>query len=99
MSNPPLTHEITLSIGWDVIDSSTPTLPNAKRGRVSEKHVKATEEQLKAGLIWWPCGFCGRYVLIDSWRNTREKCTCGAVRRNHHGNAIWKKGDEICEYI
>ena len=90
---------IKLSFGFTYTDSKTPTLPNAKRGTVSNTHVTETKEQLDAHLVWWVCGFCGREILIDAYRNTREKCNCGAVRCNRHGNACWKKGDEIFEYF
>lgn len=88
-----------ISLSFIVTDSNTPELPGAQRGAVSDRHVAETDEQLKGGLVWWPCGFCGRFVLIDAYRNTREKCTCGAERRNRYGNAYWIKNGEIVEYI
>ena len=87
-----------ISISAYAIDSTTPELPGAKRGAVSDFLPLETDAQLKAGLIWWPCAFCGKLVLIDAYRNTREKCSCGAERRNRHGNANWFKDGETIEY-
>ena len=87
--------EINISFTCD--DSNTPTLPDAKRGDCSETHHLETKEQLDAGLVWWPCGFCGLEILIGM--NTRETCKCGAKRHNHHGYLSWQKSDEICQYF
>jgi hypothetical protein len=91
--------EIDIGVSFIYMDGNTPQLPNAKRGDFSKEIVRETKDQLDNDLIWWQCGFCNGFVLIDSRRYTREKCQCGAVRSNHHGNANWRKGDEICTYI
>jgi len=83
---------IHVGLGFDMIDASTPTLPNAKRGDCSEVLVKETSEQLAAGLVWMPCSFCGRRVLVDCKRATRERCKCGAIRCHHLGEEGWRKG-------
>lgn len=85
---------LELSIGFEHIDGNTPQNPDAKRGDSSRTVLRETKNQLDQNLIWWPCGFCGGYVLIASNRQTREKCQCGAQRINHFAESGWKKGDE-----
>ena len=65
-----MTTEINITFTCD--DSNTPTLPDAKRGDSSETHHLETKEQLDAGLIWWPCGFCGREIFAKSIRTLKE---------------------------
>jgi len=88
-----------LGIGMDFITEATPTLPNVKRGDTSDHLVTETPEQLKDNLVWWPCSFCGRYVLVDSFRFTRERCKCGAVRIHSKGSEGWRKDDEEWWFI
>lgn len=79
-----------IGIGLDVISEETPTLPDAKRGDSVEGLIRETEEQLAADLIWWPCSFCGRHVLVAVGRG-REKCACGAVRCHSRGQEGWRR--------
>lgn len=88
-----------IQFGFSVNTVDTPIIPLAKRGDVSDNHVNETREQLDNGLVWWKCSFCGRYVLIDSDRPTREKCSCGAVRCNHKGQSGWRKDGVEWWYI
>jgi len=79
----------------DMINWNTPTMPAAGRGAVCEGSIKETTDQLDAGLVWWPCSFCGKKVLVDSKSRGREKCSCGAVRCHYRGQEGWcKDGDE-----
>ena len=57
--------------------------PTAKRGDVVKGRAVETQEQLDAHLVWWSCPFCDCKVLIDAWRQTRERCICGAARCHH----------------
>ena len=70
-----------------------PMMPYAVRGTISEQPVKETSEQLEAGLVWWPCGFCNLRVLISADRHTHERCSCGAVRLSHYDSVGWRLGD------
>lgn len=90
---------VAIQIGC--VDGSTPTIPSAKRGRATSKDVTETAAQLDAGLIWDWCPFCDRHVLVDAFRRTRERCTCGAVRTHatvrgydgdRHYNQGWRRG-------
>jgi hypothetical protein len=76
---------MNLGIGISLHLQSDPTFPEAKRGHVipPDQTPRATDEQLALGLIWWPCSFCHSWVLVDSTRRARERCSCGA-RRCHH---------------
>jgi hypothetical protein len=67
----------------EIRDGNEPTVPTAKRGAFFQGLVRTTDEQSEKGLTWWPCAFCGGNVLVDVYRNTRERCACGA-RRCHH---------------
>lgn len=76
----------TISISMTLHLHDDPTIPDAKRGHVASgagRPPQTTDEQSAAGLIWWQCTFCHSWVLVDAYRQTREKCTCGA-RRCHH---------------
>jgi hypothetical protein len=81
----------TIKIGFDVITDNTPTLPDARRGAATKAPIRETSEQLEAGLVWWPCGFCGLRVLVDSLKRGRERCQCGAVRCFSKGSEGWRK--------
>lgn len=82
-------------IFFDLITDKTPTLPNAKREAVTVPPITETSEQLAENLIWWPCSFCGKRVLIASFIRGREKCTCGAVRCHSQGAEGWQKDGEV----
>lgn len=67
---------------------------------MADPPMEETAGQRAEGLVWWRCSFCGRLVLVDAYRNTRERCTCGA-RRCHHNDARrgiheegWRKGKD-----
>ncbi len=86
-----LQNSTELSIGIECVDQNTKELPNAKRGDFSATLVSETQAQLDAHLIWWQCSFCGGYVLIDSLRQTHEKCKCGAKRISRNWHDGWTK--------
>lgn len=84
---------VDIQIGFETVTSDTPTLLDAKLGDTSKTQVIETSEQNHAGLIWDKCPFCGGYILIDVWKQHREKCACGAVKILRKGGMVcgWKK--------
>lgn len=90
---------IGLGISIDLYNSDTPELPDAKRGDCVDYTVMETRAQLDNGFLWWTCGFCGRKVFIDTKRNYREKCDCGAVRVNRQNEIGWRKNGEESWFI
>lgn len=77
-------------ISLDVITDKTPTLPQAVRGSVHVGFVKETQDQLNNDLVWCPCSFCGRHVMVLTY-GRGEKCSCGARRFNRKNGEGWKK--------
>lgn len=90
---------IELGISIECHDENTPKKPEAKRGDCFDGTIDSTREQLDAGLLWWPCGFCGTNVLISTRIKGREKCKCGAIRHNHFAEVYWKRGNEKAWYL
>lgn len=87
---------VKIGLDFEVVTGATPSVPGAKRGAVYDGVVCETWDQLEAGLVWLPCLFCGRRVLIDSNVRGREKCSCGAIRCHSRGSEGWRKdGDEF----
>lgn len=84
----------SIKIGFDVITDKTPMLPTAKRGDSANAPIQETDEQLAAGLVWWPCSFCNLRVLVDSYKRGRERCQCGAVRFHAGNSEGWRKGSQ-----
>jgi len=91
---------VGLGITFEFNDGKEPMYPDAKRGDSVEGRARETPGQREAGLVWWPCSFCGRKVLVDAWRRTRERCACGARRTTHTDTARdiyeegWRKGEQ-----
>lgn len=83
-----------VGIGFDIVTTLTPTLPDAKRGATAQAPIQETSEQLEAGLVWWPCSFCNLRVLVDSRKRGRERCACGAVRCHSGRSEGWRKGKQ-----
>jgi hypothetical protein len=84
---------VNLMLGFEVVTFKTPTLPDTKCGATSPTQVTETSAQLKDGLVWDKCSFCGSYVLIDAYKQRHEKCTCGATKITRKGGMIcgWRK--------
>ena len=87
---------MAIGISWhfEVTDMNTPENPEAKRGDFSPTHLAETGDQLKGGLVWDSCPFCGGYVLILALPpdRSREKCKCGAKRISRY---IWRNGEAV----
>lgn len=77
--------------------------PDAKRGdSVAGAEPDETPEQSAAGLVWWPCSFCNRFVLVDAWpklHGRRERCACGARRIISRETEGWTRGGKTWWFI
>jgi hypothetical protein len=75
-------------------DGTEPVYPDAKRGDSVAGRVTETKEQQDAHLVWWPCSFCGRKVLVAVYERHYERCACGARRCYHTDKAkdIYEEG-------
>jgi len=84
----------SVQVSFEVVTDDTPSRPHAKRGdsiRAGGRGITETDEQLSAGLIWWPCSFCNRHVLVSVNIRGRERCKCGAVRCHSQGQEGWRR--------
>lgn len=88
-----------ISLTIDCITADTPAMPEARRGTVAAGPLRETAEQLANNLVWWPCAFCGRYVMVDCSRRGRDRCTCGAVQCWCKGDCGWRKNGEESWFI
>lgn len=91
---------VSIEVSFEVRTGTEPTVPEARRGHVTEGPIRETREQLDGGLVWIRCSFCGKYVLVGARSHTRERCSCGARRcyltdsRRGVYQEGWRKGND-----
>lgn len=89
---------IEVGIGFSVFDGNEPTYPKAKHGDAVEGRCPGeTDDQRASGLIWYPCLFCGRYILCKE--GGREQCPCGAKACRSKGQEGWRRGKDTRWFI